>query len=507
MSDREYELKFTIGAHLTDRLLSHPAIADTVPSARETRLLSTYFDTPDEALRQRRISLRVRRDENGIVQTLKRSGSSKVDRDEWERIGGGPDPDLDWIKGLPVGKSLRKVLVQPLRPRFGVEVRRSVFLIDYGGGTLEGALDVGEIRAGDASLPVSEFEIEWKSGSRAAVAALGCELARDLPLMLSLTSKAERGYALADGSAGRPTSAVSLGQARGARIAPAFKSAVQSCLQMLLANASLLAGDDPIEAVHKTRIATRRLRGLFQLFKPVLHHEKLAPLRRDLKWLSRHLGAARDADVFQGSTLDPAAAAGLPGADVLADIMRQHQVDARDALRDALGSSRGRLLPLAILAFSEEGLRPRFRESRYRPFVERRLARRLRALDAGARKLSRLPGDALHEVRKRAKTLRYNLDLLRDDKNRLSSGRLRRLQAQLGTLQETLGDLHDGEALRDHLRATVFDRQSTGVGDEESGRQAAFAAGLIGAQASRPRKTIKHARKVVRLIRKAAVLR
>ena len=507
MSDREYELKFTIDPDAVDRLLSHPALAGANRARRETRLVSTYFETSDEALRQRRISLRVRRDEAGSVQTLKRAGSSRVDRDEWERVGGGSQPDAAWLSGLPVGASCRKVLARPLRPRFTVDVRRSVFPIDYHGAILEGALDQGEIRAGNAGMPVSEFEIEWKSGSRAAVLALAHELARDLPLTLSLMSKAERGYALAEGSAGKPSAALALGQARRAEIAPAFGAVVQSCLHMLLANASLVASEDPAEAVHKTRIAARRLRGLFQLFKPVLRREALTPLMRDLKWLSHKLGAARDADVFQAATFDPAVAAGLPGAATLAGIMREHQEATRQALREALASHRGRKLPLAILALSEDGVRPQFREARYLPFVKKRLAKRRRSVLVHARHLSRLPSEAVHDLRKRAKTLRYNLDLMRTADQAFSRGGLRRLQAALGELQETLGALHDGEAMREHLRTVVFGQERAGAAGRASPSEAAFAAGMIAAQVSHPRKQIRQARKIVRSIRDISLLR
>ena len=55
--------------------------------------------------------------------------------------------------------------------------------------------------------------------------------------------------------------------------------------------------DEP-DAVHKMRVATRRLRSALHTFRPLLDRERTAPLREELRWLGGSLGAARDAEVL-----------------------------------------------------------------------------------------------------------------------------------------------------------------------------------------------------------------
>ena len=66
----------------------------------------------------------------------------------------------------------------------------------------------------------------------------------------------------------------------------------------------ILAHDLPVrldapDAVHKMRVATRRLRSALTTFKPLFAAEVVRPLRDELKWLAAELGAARDAEVMR----------------------------------------------------------------------------------------------------------------------------------------------------------------------------------------------------------------
>jgi inorganic triphosphatase YgiF len=48
------------------------------------RLTSIYFDTPDFALRDQGVSLRVRKTDSANLQTIKATGGDIITRDEWE---------------------------------------------------------------------------------------------------------------------------------------------------------------------------------------------------------------------------------------------------------------------------------------------------------------------------------------------------------------------------------------------------------------------------------------
>lgn len=56
---------------------------------------------------------------------------------------------------------------------------------------------------------------------------------------------------------------------------------------------------DAPDAVHKMRVATRRLRSALTTFKPLFATQAIRPLSAELKWLAGELGAARDAEVMR----------------------------------------------------------------------------------------------------------------------------------------------------------------------------------------------------------------
>ncbi len=452
--DREYELKFTVAPAAASRLATHPALAAAKATSRREHLVSTYFDTAEGALHQRRVTLRVRAIGQRTVQTLKRSGASLVDRDEWEREG-GDTPDISWLRSTPLADLFSdKAVSAGLDPRFTVDVDRTILPIAFEGTSIEGALDEGTIRADAASLPVNEFELEHKDGPAEGLVRLARTLARDVPLVLSLTSKAERGFAVADASWGHPSKRIPLELAGIGTLGELFTAVLQGCLHALGRNAALIGGAENGEAVHKTRIALRHIRAALALFRPVLRRRRRSRLERALKWMSDRLGAARDSDVFRHL-----AETGADGTR-LADTLEPRRRRAHARLKAALASARWRLLLIDILAFSIDGVRRSRRERRAAPFTRRRLRKLSRHLAEDARGLRRLRPEALHDVRKRAKMLRYDLDLVADlPKLGVRGKRLRRTGDDLQTLQDTLGEMHDAVALGERLQESILSRR------------------------------------------------
>ena len=452
--DREYELKFTVAPAAASRLATHPALAAAKATSRREHLVSTYFDTAEGALHQHRVTLRVRAIGQRTVQTLKRSGASLVDRDEWEREG-GDTPDISWLRSTPLADLFSDNAVSAgLDPRFTVDVDRTILPIAFEGTSIEGALDEGTIRADAASLPVNEFELEHKDGPAEGLVRLARTLARDVPLVLSLTSKAERGFAVADASWGHPSKRIPLELAGIGTLGDLFTRVLQGCLHALSGNAALIGGAENGEAVHKTRIALRHIRAALALFRPVLRRRRRSRLERALKWMSDRLGAARDGDVFRHL-----AETGTDGTR-LADTLEPRRRRAHARLKAALASARWRLLLIDILAFSIDGVRRSRRERRAAPFTRRRLRKLSRHLAEDARGLRRLRPEALHDVRKRAKMLRYDLDLVADlPKLGVRGKRLRRTGDDLQTLQDTLGEMHDAVALGERLQESILSRR------------------------------------------------
>ena len=508
---REYELKFEIASGDVHRLLSNPSVT---PPATETRLRSTYFDTADAILRRHGVSLRVRRSDASVIQTVKRTCTSIVDREEWEREGADAVPDLDWLRTTPLKPLFsKKRVADHLQARFTVDVERSVFALAQGDAAIEGALDRGTIETPAGSLPISEFELELKTGRPKAVLALARGLARDVPMTLSLASKSERGYGRGEANWGHATKALPLRLRKGMTLPEGFEAVTQACLRLLLANVALIGGGEDAEAVHKARIALRRLRAALDLFEPVLRRRWRRTILLDVKWMSGKLGAARDTDVFleqlagevasdvaNDVASDVAGNGEGEGGRELVGVMRDAQRAVRQALRRALASPRWRLLLLDLVDASQHGVRRGLRGRPLRPFLGARLATRRRSLAKRSRNLAALSPEARHDVRKRAKMLRYTCDFAMSGADLVPHRKsFRRLVDDLQILQETLGTLHDREALHDRLREDVIAREGS-PGISEAVR--AEAARIVSREAPAPH-ALREARRASRRIRRS----
>ena len=198
------------------------ALADG-PGSRE-QLESVYYDTGGFDLRDKGVSLRLRRVGGRMVQTIKakangkggtKGNNSPFARAEWEHeiaaghAGTSPAPDLSLAKGTALQPLVGKKLRRRLHPVFETSVRRCSLPLRVRDGVVELAIDRGHILAGGESRPVHEVELELRQGSPDALIEIAERLACDLPVEFGFRSKAERGYALAEnGDQARAAAAV-----------------------------------------------------------------------------------------------------------------------------------------------------------------------------------------------------------------------------------------------------------------------------------------------------------
>ncbi len=198
------------------------------------------------------------------------------------------------------------------------------------------------------------------------------------------------------------------------------------------------------EFLHDLRVAMRRARSLLTRLRGVLPAEQTRAVAGELRWLGSESGALRDLDVYLERL--GGYRAELPRA-MQADIEPLHAyLDARrsamlTALRAAMAGPRYAQMMEAwrALAEGEEiGERGGQRLSVVAGAEIRRahklLVREGRAIGPGS------PPEALHELRKTAKKLRYLLEsfqpiLRADDLDRVVSA-LKRLQESLGLFQD-----------------------------------------------------------------------
>lgn len=196
----EIELKLALGAEAPEALRRHPRLAGLVPTL--TRLGNIYYDTPEGELEGARMALRLRRAGDRLMQTLKtrgQGGGGLSTRGEWEWEVPGPGLDLAGLATLPSMAERDPALLERLVPRFATDFMRETWWLEEDGLSVELALDLGEIRAGEQAVTIRELELELKAGEPAALWSLAETLAECVALRPSDTSKAARGGALLGG--------------------------------------------------------------------------------------------------------------------------------------------------------------------------------------------------------------------------------------------------------------------------------------------------------------------
>jgi len=311
----EIELKLLLSHKHNAKLMALPLVADHAAAApRLQHLTARYFDTPDLHLLRHGAGLRVRKENDQWVQTMKAGGSVQSglhSRNEWEgpvtrpwpqlgklrkQIAAGTAPSAPWLDMLALPE-----LKQRLEALFVVEVERHTWDLDIDGNRIELVLDQGHIERHGRKVPINEIELELKDGDPAALFAFALELHEHIPLRVSNVNKAQRGYLLCRETGTEPYRARAIALDADATVAQALQTILDNCLQHIQHNEqAVIDGNDP-ETLHQMRVGLRRLRSALKLF------DEVAPcppgLAADIAWLGQELGAARDADVLLTDTL------------------------------------------------------------------------------------------------------------------------------------------------------------------------------------------------------------
>lgn len=444
--DREIELKFLLPPEAASLALAElKALRAGDGAVRQ--LDATYFDTPDHALRRAGYGLRVRDGEGGRKQTLKSASAGGVfSRGEWETRVEGPGPDRDALALTPAAAMLQD---QPLAPVFTTHVERVVRLVQVGEASIETALDRGELSAADRRAPVCELELELKAGPPSALFDLARTLARRVPLRLSLVSKAERGYGLAAGEEGLAPRRHAPGLSPGATVGEALQALGRADLGHLCAALEALRDRPEAEGVHQARVATRRLRALLKIFRPLAKGEAAGRLDADLSWLAGEFDTARDLDVFVGEVWGGAASgAAFTGKEAFERGLKAAHANAYLRMEAALESPRARAVLLDAAAWLEAGdwtTDPglaEIREGSAKAYAAEVLHDRRKAVKKRARHFDDFDAEARHRLRLKGKTLRYAAEDLAPLFPEHAERADRFIRAAK-TAQDTLGALND----------------------------------------------------------------
>lgn len=459
----ETELKLLLDPADVAAFRRHPLLRRYALAKPTTQqLTSIYFDTPDAYFRRHDAGLRVRSLNRKWIQTLKADGQVAAglhQREEWESAVMGAFPDLPALADLvgpdsKWGRRLRSTgLHAQLVPIFTTKFRRTLWQLRLEHGEeVELVLDQGEVIHAERCLPISEIELELKSGDPAALFEFALELQKTLPLRVSNISKAERGYGLLvpQKPVPLPVVAAHLALTPDLKVEQGLQAIVGNCLAQIQGNEDGVMHGSDQESVHQMRVGLRRLRSAIGLFAQIAPCP--AALLAELKWLLSTLGAARDWEVFSG-TLD-----NLHVPDVVPNPSAQREALQLAAKKRAqrhrhqsalaLGSVRYAAFLLAVgswLHGAQQGQGEQNRALSLADFTKNTLQQCHKKLQKRIKRLRRMRQQddlpqARHRVRIAAKKLRYASEFFQ---SLYRPGQMRAYLKVLSGLQDDLGRLND----------------------------------------------------------------
>jgi len=187
----ETELKLYIDPKYIRQFLDHPFLQNQNYITQD--LYNIYFDTSEHDLLRSGVGLRVRRVGDRWIQTMK-TANQAVDglhqRQEWEVEINSEIPEYEKFPTLPP-------CTDKIKPLFTTNFQRMKWdLVFDDGSEIELVLDQGEVKANNASVPLSEVELELKVGSVEKLYEVADILREQVPLVIKNDSKAAMGYAL-----------------------------------------------------------------------------------------------------------------------------------------------------------------------------------------------------------------------------------------------------------------------------------------------------------------------
>lgn len=447
----ETELKLEVELDAA-AFLEAAALLSAAPTIARQRAL--YFDTPDFRLRAKGISLRIRCAGPRRVQTMKVAAGPAAGlfaRTEFELPVSDDEPVVDATS--PLAKILGKQ-AKALAPVFEILIERRTWMLKEGASDIECAIDRGQAKIGCRETRISEIELELKAGDRRDLFHLARKFDQVAPVRLGMLSKADTGYGLL-GPAVRMHKADPVRLDADVDARDAFRQIALSCVRHYRLNEAMLFEEWHPSALHQARVALRRLRSAFTIFKPILPGVPANSFKSALRDLSSVLGEARNLDVLR-DRIEGGPARGIE--------------DARDLaytkVRTLLASAeiRALMLDLAewltvgdwLAAGSQQG-EGRASGKDFAADALRRLRKRIRK---HGRRLRQGSDDDRHTVRKDAKKLRYASDFF--ESFYVTSHQKRRhakFAKTLEKLQEHLGALNDRVTAQELIAAMGIEEQ------------------------------------------------
>ncbi len=202
----EIEMKLSAPDCATlDQVLQDPEIIQYAKDEFAVlHMKSTYYDTKDNQLRNRKWTLRLRDEDGYVVAALKTANINDeagfYTRNEWQCAIDNIQDAIPLLIDQGAPRELKTILKgKELVPCCGADFeRRSVCLYMEDGIRIEMSGDTGTLFAGDKTKPFCELELELLYGDAGSLPPLCSQLLADYDLQEESRSKYERAYSLAE---------------------------------------------------------------------------------------------------------------------------------------------------------------------------------------------------------------------------------------------------------------------------------------------------------------------
>ena len=468
----ELELKLTLPgpekeAGLVDFLTEH---GYKVEEPEEETHEDLYLDTFDWSLRKAKLALRYRTAGPKAMYTLKSMGP--MDKGIAKRM----EVEVPLEKPVPfpaenLVKPIRKIVDGIIFPRKLLEQvrvrtdRRRYPVLSPEGAKMELAFDRSSffargLHSQRRAKRLHELEAELLDGPEAAIRSLAALLAFHYRYAPSDASKLET--ALARLRIMFPSKQAP--ERLRVRLDDRLDLAIQKILsyQFLRFREQLPGVQQDIdpEFVHQARVATRRMRSAFRLFREALSGSTAEYLQGELKWLGALFGTVRDLDVFllNLSCFKPQIQH-FPGKEKKAfeNWVEKHRRAPLKSLKEALGSQRYQTFERRFDQFLTRRLPARPRGATAgRPLREMAPSIITEKMDAvlqqGKEVLARPKLKEFHGLRIEMKRLRYALEFMAP----AYEGALDPVVERTVEIQDCLGELQDSVFTRKFID-TLFE--------------------------------------------------
>ncbi len=343
--------------------------------------------------------------------------------------------------GLAATKRLRASGLPP-----GANQHSALRPLDLGTDPLETMFEPGAWAIDGFREPIEEVEMAAKAKDVAALLRVARRLAAESFMRQVFEGKTGRNGLIANA----PRVAKISG---GMAASDAFTLVARSCLNQVSASAQLLRQNRNAEALHQCRVGLRRLRAALTIFKSILPREDLDRWKVETKWLAGELDAARDLDAFVAhvSRSTNAQAQGDPILLAFGERLVLAQAIAYDPVLAAVESKRFAALLMDLTEWVEAAPWPcdddpmaaSLGEGNTSVLAAQALKRLHGRLRKAGKHLGKLDQAGRHEVRIKAKKLRYAAEFFSETFGESTQKRHKNFISSLTRLQDALGELND----------------------------------------------------------------